>query len=71
MVDKGKIFPHDAVVSTEFARILTGGDVPPDTEMSEQNLLDAGRRAFLKLAKTYATQERIIGLLDHGKSVRN
>ena len=71
MVGKGKLFPHDAVVSTEFARILTGGDVPAETEMSEQDLLDSERRSFLKLAKTYATQERIIGLLDHGKSVRN
>ncbi len=71
MVAKKKLFPHDAVVSTEFARILTGGDVEPGTEWSEQDLLDAERRAFLILAKTPATQERIIGLLDHGKSIRN
>ena len=71
MVKGGKLYPHDAVVSTEFARILTGGDVSPGTEMSEQDLLDAERRAFLALAKMPATQERIIGLLDGGKSVRN
>ncbi len=71
MVAKKKLFPHDAVVSKEFARILTGGDIEPGTELSEQDLLDAERQAFLRLAATPATQERIIGLLDHGKSIRN
>jgi len=71
MVAKGKLYPHDAVVSTEFARILTGGEIEAGTEWSEQDLLDAERRAFLTLAKTSATQERIVGLLDHGKSIRN
>ncbi len=71
MVAKGKLYPHDAVVSTEFARILTGGEIAPGTEWSEQDLLDAERRAFLTLAKSEATQARIIGLLDHGKSIRN
>ena len=71
MVEKGKLYPHDAVVSKEFARILTGGEIEPGTKMSEQDLLDAERRAFLTLIKTPATQERIIGMLDHGKSVRN
>ncbi|NNE57953.1 MAG: acetoacetyl-CoA reductase [Hellea sp.] len=71
MVAKGKLFPHDAVVSTEFARILTGGEIEPGTKRTEQDLLEAERRAFLTLAKTAATQERIVGLLDHGKSIRN
>ena len=71
MVEKGKLYPHDAIVSAEFARILTGGDIDPGSEWTEQDLLDAERRAFLTLAKTPATQERIIGLLDHGKSIRN
>lgn len=71
MVQKGKLYPHDAVVSSEFARILTGGEIEAGTKWTEQDLLDAERRAFLTLAKTPETQERIIGLLDHGKSVRN
>jgi len=71
MVEKKKLFPHDAFVSAQFAQILTGGDIEPGTEWSEQDLLDAERQAFLTLAKTPATQERIVGLLDHGKSIRN
>lgn len=68
---KGKLFAHDVVVSTEIARIVTGGEIEPGTLQSEQYLYDAERRAFLVLAKTEATQERIGTLLDKGKAVRN
>lgn len=67
----GKLMPHDVTVSTEIARILTGGDITPGTLRSEQDLYDAERRAFLVLAQTSQTQARITGLLDEGKSVRN
>ncbi|MEP3891420.1 MAG: 3-hydroxyacyl-CoA dehydrogenase NAD-binding domain-containing protein [Hellea sp.] len=68
---KGKLFAHDVFVSTEIARIVSGGDIEPGTEWSEQDLYDAERRAFLTLAKTPQTQERIRSLLDNGKAVRN
>jgi len=71
MHTKGKLFAHDVFVSTEIARIVTGGDIDPGTEWSEQDLYDAERRAFLTLAKTPQTQERICTLLDNGKAVRN
>lgn len=68
---KGNLYPHDVFVSTEIARIVTGGDIAPGTKWSEQDLYDAERRAFLTLAKTLQTQERIRTLLDAGKAVRN
>jgi 3-hydroxyacyl-CoA dehydrogenase len=68
---KGKLFAHDVFVSTEIARIVTGGDIEPGTQWNEQDLYDAERRAFLTLAKTPQTQERIQTLLDNGKAVRN
>ena len=71
MQAKGKLFPHDVFVSTEIARIVTGGEIEPGTPWSEQDLYDAERRAFLTLAKTPETQERIRTLLDNGKAVRN
>jgi len=71
MHTKGKLFAHDVFVSTEIARIVTGGDIEPGTQWSEQDLYDAERRAFLTLAKTPQTQERIQTLLDNGKAVRN
>ena len=71
MQARGKLFPHDVFVSTEIARIVTGGEIEPRTPWSEQDLYDAERRAFLTLAKTPETQERIRTLLDNGKAVRN
>ncbi len=68
---KGKLCPHDVIVSTEIARILTGGDVEPGTLWTEQDLYDAERKAFLKLVKTKSTQARINSLLDDGKTLRN
>ena len=71
MQAKGKLFPHEVFVSTEIARIVTGGEIEPGTPWNEQDLYDAERRAFLTLAKTPETQERIRTLLDNGKAVRN
>lgn len=71
MKAKGKLFPHDVFVSTEIARIVTGGEIDPGTEWSEQDLYDAERRAFAVLVKTPETRERIRTLLDNGKAVRN
>lgn len=71
MLAKGKLFPHDVTVSTEIARIITGGDIEPGTKWSEQDLFDAERRAFITLVKTPQTQARIRALLDEGKSLRN
>ncbi|MEP1230546.1 MAG: 3-hydroxyacyl-CoA dehydrogenase/enoyl-CoA hydratase family protein [Litorimonas sp.] len=71
MQAKGKLYPHDVFVSTEVARIVTGGNIEPGTLWSEQDLYDAERRSFLVLAKTAQTQARIRSLLDSGKSIRN
>ena len=68
---KGTLFAHDVFVSTQIAEIVTGGDVDAGTMWSEQDLYNAERRAFLRLAKTSQTQARITGLLDNGKAVRN
>ena len=67
----GKLTPHNVVVATELARIVTGGDVSAGTKMSEQDLYDAERRAFLKLVSTDATQERINSMLDTGITTQN
>jgi len=68
---KGALSLHDCTVGTEMARIVTGGDVAPGTIMSEQDLFDAERRSFLRLAKTAETQARIVSMLDMGSPVRN
>jgi len=69
--DKGALSAHDCTVGTEMARIVTGGEVAPGTVMSEQDLFDAERSSFLRLAKTPETQARIVSMLDMGSPVRN
>lgn len=67
----GKLTPHNVVVATELARIVTGGDVETGTELTEQDFYDAERAAFLKLVATPATRERITSMLETGKTVHN
>ncbi len=69
---KGWFTPHDTVVGRAVASIVTGGeDVEEGTVWSEQDLYDAERRAFLRLAKTEATKARINSMLDLGQTLRN
>jgi 3-hydroxyacyl-CoA dehydrogenase len=68
---KGLIYPHDVVVGSEIARIISGGDIEPGTVWSEQELYDAERRSFLTLASSEATRARIDSMLDNGVAIRN
>lgn len=67
----GRISDHDAVIGRHLARVLTGGDVPHRTTVTEQQLLDLEREAFLKLTGERKTLERIGYTLKTGKSLRN
>ncbi|MFT5658264.1 MAG: 3-hydroxyacyl-CoA dehydrogenase [Gammaproteobacteria bacterium] len=69
--DKGFFTPHDVVVGTEMARIVTGGEVEPGTICSEQDLYDAERRSFLSLVAGEATRLRIETMLENGSPIRN
>jgi 3-hydroxyacyl-CoA dehydrogenase len=67
----GRISDHDAVIGRKLAWILAGGDVPAATVLSEQQLLDLEREAFLSLCGERKTQERIAHTLKTGKTLRN
>ncbi len=72
--EKGHFFPHDVTVATIIAEIVTGGSSIENgsTEVySEKDLFARERQAFLKLAKTPETLERITQLLRNGRSIRN
>jgi 3-hydroxyacyl-CoA dehydrogenase len=66
-----RISEHDATIGRHLARILTGGDVRHRTTLSEPQLLDLEREAFLKLAGEPKTLERIGYTLKTGKVLRN
>ena len=67
----GRISDHDALIGRKLAWILTGGDVPHKTTLSEDQLLDLEREAFLSLCGEPKTQERIGYTLKTGKTLRN
>ncbi|MDQ3948747.1 MAG: 3-hydroxyacyl-CoA dehydrogenase/enoyl-CoA hydratase family protein [Gemmatimonadota bacterium] len=66
----GQASDHDVRVGREIAYVLCGGDGPPRT-VTEQDILDLEREAFLRLLGTRETQERIAHMLKTGKPLRN
>jgi 3-hydroxyacyl-CoA dehydrogenase len=67
----GRISDHDAVIGRKLAWILTGGRVPHATTLTEDQVLDLEREAFLSLCGEAKTQERIAYTLKTGKTLRN
>ncbi len=68
--EAGQITDHEVKIATELAYVLSGGDGPP-REVSEDEILDLEREAFLKLAGTRKTLERVLAVLKTGKPIRN
>jgi 3-hydroxyacyl-CoA dehydrogenase len=68
---QGKASEHDVVVSSHLAYVLTGGNCSPLDVLSEQDILDLEREAFVELCKFEKTQERMAALLTTGKALRN
>ena len=71
MRDGGFISEHDYRIAHRIIEVIAGGDVEPGTLVSEAWLLKLERKAFVELLETPKTQERIMGLLQNGKPLRN
>jgi len=71
MRDGGFISAHDMMLATFIAETLCGGDVEAGALADEQWLLDLERRFFLQLVAHPKSQERMMGMLQTGKPVRN
>ena len=69
--DGGFISEHDAFIAKKIIDIMTGGDVDSGTLVSEEWLLKLERQAFCELLGHPKTMERVMGLLQTGKPVRN
>ncbi len=63
--------PHDVTAGVQLAMIVTGGDVDAGTTMTENEICDRERKAFLTLAKTDETRVRIAYMLEYGSPLRN
>jgi len=70
MREAGQITDHDVRIGHELAYILAGGDGPP-RRVTERDILALEREAFLRLAATKETQDRIQHMLTTGKPLRN
>lgn len=65
------ISDYDLVVARKIAQVLSGGDCAEGTFVSEQEILDLEREAFVSLCGEQKTQERIVHMLNTGKPLRN
>ena len=67
----GRISDHDALIGRKLATILSGGALASGGTVTEQQLLDLEREAFLSLCGERRTLERIGYTLKTGKTLRN
>ncbi|MDQ5985746.1 MAG: 3-hydroxyacyl-CoA dehydrogenase [Syntrophus sp. SKADARSKE-3] len=65
------ISDYDVHVSRKVAYILSGGECSEGTFVTEQDILDLEKEAFLSLLGEKKTQDRIMHMLNTGKPLRN
>lgn len=71
MRDGGFISEFDQHVASLIANVVCGGDVDAGTLVDEAYLMKLERKAFCYLIGHPKTHERILGMLNTGKPVRN
>jgi 3-hydroxyacyl-CoA dehydrogenase len=71
MRDGGFISAHDFHISTLIAEVVCGGDVDAGSMVTEEYLMAMERDRFCALLEHPKSQERIMGMLQTGKPVRN
>jgi 3-hydroxyacyl-CoA dehydrogenase len=71
MRDGGFISAHDFHLGKTIATVMCGGEVEAGSMVSEEYIMTLERKAFCSLLTHPKTQERIMGMLQTGKPVRN
>lgn len=71
MRDGGFISAHDFHISALIADVVCGGEVDAGSLVSEEYLMALERKHFCALLENPKSQERIMGMLQTGKPVRN
>jgi 3-hydroxyacyl-CoA dehydrogenase len=67
----GYVTEHDKVCAEKIAWVLCGGDIEPNTKVTEEYLLELECEGFLSLAGMEKSQARMEALLKTGKPLRN
>ncbi len=70
-IAKGWFYPHDKTTAMAIASIVVNTEADAPLVVSEQDMYDRERAAFIHLAQTPETLARITALLDEGRSLRN
>ncbi len=68
---KGMATDYDLVVADRLAEVLTGGEADLVDIVTEDELLDLERAAFMASVKDPRTQARVVHMLQTGKPLRN
>ncbi len=71
MRDGGFISAHDYFIASCIGDVMCGGDVEAGSVVDEQWLLDLERKYFGQLLGHPKSQERMMGMMQTGKPVRN
>ncbi len=71
MREGGLITEHDYHLGRTIAEIMCGGDVEPGSTVDEEWIMALERKGFTGLLTHPKTQERIMGMMQTGKPVRN
>ena len=69
-IDKGDFMPHDKTTAMAIASVMVRAD-GDGAEADEDAFYARERAAFIRLAKTAPTHQRICSMLDEGAPVRN
>ena len=67
----GFISAHDFHIASLIAGVVCGGDVDAGSLVSEEYLMTLERKAFCALIEHLKSQERIMGMMNTGKPLRN
>jgi 3-hydroxyacyl-CoA dehydrogenase len=67
----GFISAHDSHIASLIAGVVCGGDVDAGSLVSEEYLMTLERKAFCALIEHPKSQERIMGMMNTGKPLRN
>ena len=68
---RGLATNHDLVVADALAEVLSGGDTDIIDTMTEQQVMDLERKAFMRLIRSAPTLARVEYTLETGKPLRN
>ncbi len=71
MIDAGWATEHDGLIGRKLAHVLCGGVAGASHEVTEQEILDLEREAFVSLCGEPKSQERMQHMLMKNKPLRN